>query len=248
MGDREKQCFRGSETGAVSIIIMKKNLLIILGSPRLNGNSSLIARELEKGFLSSEEAEARTIRAGELNIQPCTGCLKCNKTGKCESHRDGWEDFLSHFKKASHIVIASPVYFHHLPGELKILLDRFRSQIQIKMTESGLIHIPRWVMKKQYAFIFTLGDRSDHDALPAIKILSFVARLFGATEENISVLVGRGLAIRRQVTLSQNRLENLYEKLELPQKLATEDYRFNRNLLQQAYKLGASWAGGLHAE
>ena len=77
---------------------------------------------------------------------------------------------------------------------------------------------------------------------------SFIAKLFGAEDEDITVLIGRGLAIRKQISLSQNRLENLYKKLALPPKMAAADYKFNRTLLQQAYELGTTWAGDLHAD
>lgn len=219
---------------------INKNLLVILGSPRTFSNSEIIAKQIKDGF-ARYGFETKTVRAENLNILPCTGCLKCNKAGKCESHKDGWNDFLSQFKKATHIIMASPIYFHHLPGTFKIVLDRFRSQIQIQMTETGLVHKPIWTERKKYAFVFSLGDRTEHDTIPAKNILTFWARLFGAKDEDIQTLVGYGLAIRRQVSLSKERLQNLYEKLGLPRELAEKDYDKNQTLLKNAFGLGEKW-------
>ena len=218
-----------------------KNLLLILGSPRKNGNSELIADQIVKGF-SDATSIIHFIKANELNVLSCTGCLKCNHIGKCVTHEDGWHKFLKLFLSATHIIIASPIYFHHLPGPLKIVLDRFRSQIQIQMTANGLIHKPRWKSSKKYAFVFSLGDRRDQDALPAKNILTYWAKLFGAKNEDISVIIGKGLAIRKQVSLSQERLKILYKKLNLPAELVESDYKTNQQLLHGAFELGTNWA------
>ena len=219
---------------------VNKNLLVVLGSPRVNGNSEIIANQISDGFAKSD-FKTNTVRVENLNILPCTGCLKCNKTGKCETHKDGWDNFLTMFKKATHIVMASPIYFHHLPGTFKIVLDRFRSQIQIQMTATGLVHNPIWKERKKYAFVFSLGDRKEHDTIPAKNILTFWAKLFGAKNEDIQVLAGYGLAIRRQVSLSKERLQNLYGKLGIPVELAEKDYEKNQALLKNAFGLGQKW-------
>jgi multimeric flavodoxin WrbA len=217
-----------------------KKLLVVLGSPRKFGNSELLANQIVKGF-SDNTSVIQVVRANELHILPCTGCLKCNNVGTCVTHKDGWGDFLKLFYAATHVVIASPIYFHHLPGPLKIVLDRFRSQIQIQMTATGLIHKPRWKSRKKYAFVFSLGDRRDHDALPAKHVLTYWAKLFGATNEDISVLLGTGLAIRKQVSFSKERLKILYGKLDLPTDIIETDYKTNQQLLQNAFDLGTIW-------
>lgn len=226
---------------------VNKNLLVILGSPRSNSNSEIIANQITNGFTGCG-FQAKIVRITTLNIFPCTGCLKCNKTGKCETHDDGWNDFLFAFRKATHVVIASPIYFHHLPGSLKILLDRFRSQIQIKMTPTGLIHHPCWKDRKKYAFVFSLGDRKDHDTIPAKNILTFWAKLFGSKDEDIMELIGYGLAIRRQVTLSKERLKNLYGKLALPVELVEKDFQKNQALLKNAFEIGRKWGDEIPKE
>ena len=120
-------------------------------------------------------------------------------------------------------------------------LFHVRSQIQIQMTETGLIHNPRWKDRKKYALVFSLGDRKDHDTIPPKNILTFLVKLFGAQEQDIQTLVGYGLAIRRQVSLSKERLSNLFGKLGLPVELAQKDYEKNQTLLKTAFELGEKW-------
>ena len=54
-------------------------VLILNGSPRINGNTTLALREIEKVF-SEEGLEFENIQIGNLTIR---GCLACNY---CHTH------------------------------------------------------------------------------------------------------------------------------------------------------------------
>ena len=61
-------------------------ILILTGSPRSKGTTSLLADEFAKG---AKEAGHEVVRfdTGILNIRPCIGCHHCqnNGTNKCVS-------------------------------------------------------------------------------------------------------------------------------------------------------------------
>jgi multimeric flavodoxin WrbA len=103
----------------------KGRVLAVLGSPRRNGNTDTIITEFLRGAASAG-FEPKFIVPTDLGISPCDGMNQCFETGRCVI-KDGmnavYEDVLS----ATHIVIATPVYFMGPPGTLKSFIDRFQA-------------------------------------------------------------------------------------------------------------------------
>ncbi|PIU41737.1 MAG: hypothetical protein COS99_04030 [Candidatus Omnitrophica bacterium CG07_land_8_20_14_0_80_42_15] len=99
-----------------------KKVLAILGSPRRWGNAELLLEEFLKEF-KKKRFTVKKIIVSELNIKPCTNCGRCAKTGRCVI-RDDMDKVYEELKDANCLVIASPIYFTSLPGQLKILIDR----------------------------------------------------------------------------------------------------------------------------
>ena len=54
-------------------------VLIINGSPRLNGNTTQVLNEMKK-VLIEEELEVEIFQVGTKNIR---GCIACNKCREC---------------------------------------------------------------------------------------------------------------------------------------------------------------------
>ena len=57
-------------------------VLMLNGSPRVNGNTSVALAEMEKVF-AEEGIEAETIQIGGQAIRGCMACNGCAKKGKC---------------------------------------------------------------------------------------------------------------------------------------------------------------------
>ena len=58
-------------------------VLIINGSPRVNGNTSVALREMEAQF-AKNGIETETIQVGNKNIRGCIACGKCaEKANAC---------------------------------------------------------------------------------------------------------------------------------------------------------------------
>ena len=60
----------------------KLKVLILNGSPRANGNTSIAVRELQK-VLEENNVEAETIQIGKEAIRGCVACGYCGEHGKC---------------------------------------------------------------------------------------------------------------------------------------------------------------------
>lgn len=99
-----------------------KNVVIISSTPRVGGNSEILAREFEKGAKESGH-NVEFVNLRELNLKYCTACYSCHKTGKCIID-DGMNELSEKLLKANVIVLATPVYFYSMSGQLKVFIDR----------------------------------------------------------------------------------------------------------------------------
>ncbi len=97
-------------------------VLIINGSPRINGNTSVAIREMEAVFKASG-IETETVQVGNQNIRGCIACGKCFENGKCVFD-DIVNELAPKFEEADGLVIASPVYYASANATLIALLDR----------------------------------------------------------------------------------------------------------------------------
>ncbi|MCM1193953.1 MAG: flavodoxin family protein [Acetatifactor muris] len=99
-----------------------KKVLIIESSPRKGGNSNLLCDEFARGAAESGNAVKR-IALRDKDIRFCKACYACFKTGRCVQ-KDDMEEILNEFQAADVVVLASPVYFRAINGQMKTMIDR----------------------------------------------------------------------------------------------------------------------------
>ena len=97
-------------------------VLIINGSPRVDGNTTLAVKELSNVF-SLEGIDVEVIQVGGKEIRGCIACLSCAKTGKCVFN-DVVNTVAEKFKEADGLIVASPVYYAQANSTLVSLLTR----------------------------------------------------------------------------------------------------------------------------
>ena len=101
------------------------NVLMLLGSPRKNGNSETLARRIGAIVLEGG-GTVNAIRLNDLQIRPCQGCGGCEKTGSCVI-KDDMTGIYQAVDEADRILLVSPVYFYALSAQAKICGDRFQA-------------------------------------------------------------------------------------------------------------------------
>jgi len=97
-------------------------VLGIMGSPRIKGNTDLLLDEALKGA-QSLGAETEKIIVDKLKIAPCREYYGCLRDGNCVI-RDDMDNIYPKLLAADAIIIASPIFFYGLTGQLKALIDR----------------------------------------------------------------------------------------------------------------------------
>ena len=97
-------------------------VLILNGSPRINGNTSIALKELEQVFVQ-EGIETDIVQVGNKNIRGCIACNSCREKGRC-IFDDEVNQLAPKFQTADGLVIASPVYYASANATLIACLDR----------------------------------------------------------------------------------------------------------------------------
>ena len=97
-------------------------VLMINGSPHINGSTSKALKEMENIFIN-EGIEVETVIVGNKDIRGCIACYSCYETGKCVFN-DIVNELANKFKEADGLVVASPVYYASANATLIATLDR----------------------------------------------------------------------------------------------------------------------------
>lgn len=151
---------------------MSKKVLVLSSSPRKGGNSDTLCEQFMKG---AREANHRVekIRLAEKSINYCTGCGACiGVKGNC-TQQDDMGDILEKMIAADVIVMATPVYFYSMCGQMKTFIDR---------TCSGYTRISN---KEMYFILTAAVERKEELERTVEGFRGFTSCLSGARERGI---------------------------------------------------------------
>ena len=153
---------------------MGKNIVILTGSPRKDGNSDRLAQAFAKGA-ESEGHNVTTYRTADMKIAGCTGCGYCfEHPGEC-IQKDDMQQILESLKTAEILVLASPVYFWGVTAQLKLAIDRTYALLRAKAPI------------KRAALLLTCGSRTGA-TIPMFETMCEFSQW-----ENAGVIVASGL-------------------------------------------------------
>lgn len=97
-------------------------VLMLNGSPHVNGNTAIALKEMEKVF-HANGIETEIIQVGNQDIRGCIACGSCKKTGRC-IFEDAVNQIAEKFADADGMVVGSPVYYASANATIIAILDR----------------------------------------------------------------------------------------------------------------------------
>lgn len=101
------------------------NILVLNGSPRPNGNTKKMIQAFTEGA-ESVGHHVETIDVCQKNIHGCRACEYCHTKGQGACiQKDDMQEVVDLLQEADMLVLASPIYYHGISGQLKCVIDRF---------------------------------------------------------------------------------------------------------------------------
>ena len=97
-------------------------VLLVNGSPRLNGNTVRGLKEMEKIF-SEQGIETAFFNIGNKDIRGCIACGQCSELGHCVFN-DAVNEFAVQFREADGLVVGTPVYYSAPNATVQAFLQR----------------------------------------------------------------------------------------------------------------------------
>ncbi len=103
---------------------MRKKIIVLNGSPRKTGNTSALV----KAFTEGAESAGHTVTEfflDAMDIHGCKGCFGGHGSRECPCvQKDDMAQIYHAVKVCDVVVLASPLYYWTLSGQLKTALDR----------------------------------------------------------------------------------------------------------------------------
>ena len=98
-------------------------IVVLTGSPRLNGNTNHMASQFIKG---AEEAGHEVYRfdCTRHKVAGCIGCNACGMNGDCFM-QDDFSELRPHLLEADMVAFVTPMYYFGFSSQLKAVIDRF---------------------------------------------------------------------------------------------------------------------------
>lgn len=99
-----------------------KKVLVLCASPRVMGNTEILAKEFVRG---AEDAgnDVEYVRLADQKIDFCIGCRACAESEEC-FQRDDMDKLSKLVLGADVLVFATPVYFYTMSAQMKVFIDR----------------------------------------------------------------------------------------------------------------------------
>jgi len=132
------------------------SVLGIAGSPRRAGNSTTLMKAVLAGAAASGAA-GKIFHLNDFLFHGCQGCSPCTQDATCRI-QDDLTPVLEALRGADIWVLASPIYYDGVSGQMKLFFDRCRH-----LTHEGVRLKPQLPGPRAAALIVTHEDKPRHD-------------------------------------------------------------------------------------
>ena len=116
------------------------NITVLIGSPRRQGNTALLAEAFARG--AGRDSHVELLHVADYSISPCLGCNACySSEGHACVQKDDMTSICQKLMCTDTLIIASPVYFYGISAHLKTLIDRLHTPLrnEFRIKRLGLI-------------------------------------------------------------------------------------------------------------
>lgn len=105
---------------------MQKNILVLVGSARKDGNSDLMA----DAFIAEANKKGHRVTKFNVGSKHMTGCIDCktcfSKNVPCNFDQD-FNELAKLLETADVLILATPLYWYNFPAQLKAAIDKIHA-------------------------------------------------------------------------------------------------------------------------
>lgn len=178
-----------------------KRVAIVIGSPRKNGNSVVLAGQVAEGARATG-AEVQMFNLHEMDIKPCDGCDACQKGSGRDCHiSDDMQELYPVIRQADAIVIAGPVYWYSVTAQTKLFIDRCYAVAKPGDNALG---------RKRVGVVLVYGGADAFDS-GAVNALRMFQDAFRATGSRIVGMVHGSASMPGEVRANTELMERAYD-------------------------------------
>lgn len=128
-------------------------ILVLNGSPRPNGNTAGMIAVFREAA-ESRGHQVSVFNVCKMKINGCLACEYCHGQGRGSCvQQDDMQEIYEELKNTEMLVLAAPIYYHGISGQLKCVIDRFYSALY--PTAPAAL--------KKIAMFLSSGDRNMYD-------------------------------------------------------------------------------------
>ncbi|MGN0038896.1 MAG: flavodoxin family protein [Coriobacteriales bacterium] len=102
---------------------MSRKILVVIGSPRKGGNTTILAEAFARGAREAGH-EVEFVDAGRAKIAGCLGCEYCFKHEGVCCQQDDMQEFYPKLRWCDTLVYATPIYCFTFSAQIKAFIDR----------------------------------------------------------------------------------------------------------------------------
>jgi len=101
----------------------QQSIFGVSGSPRINGNSDSILKQIIVGA-SQENVTSEHLNLSKLQFQGCIGCERCRKDKICTGLIDGMSIVYQNIIHSKGLILVSPTHNYNITAWMKAFIDR----------------------------------------------------------------------------------------------------------------------------
>lgn len=128
-----------------------RSALVLMASPRSNGFTAKLLKNLTDAL--GNDILYTVVSISKTDIAPCIDCRACFD-GPCPFNDDGFGKLMEQVDKADLLIVATPVYFNHVPAKFKAIFDRLQ-QLYVKKI---ILKTPVFTQRKAGILISVAGS------------------------------------------------------------------------------------------
>ncbi|MCF8010277.1 MAG: flavodoxin family protein [Clostridiales bacterium] len=215
-------------------------VVALMGSPRGGSNTDTITEKVLEGARSAG-AETNKIMINDLQVSPCTGCLKCREKGECQQYNDDINGLVEELGEADALVFGAPVWGGFIPGQLKMIFDRMvGAAVKIEASENGAQITSRLPQKKRSGVSIAVCASPAKEMTEATIVFFNHNLSLHANGGDIREIRAPGLSAHGMVKMEAEDMEVILEQMGVENAglMAVQAEKANQDLLDDAYEIG----------